>query len=46
MCCREKCACDHPQQEPQACTPEQIRECHGEAAEHPCESKTEETEST
>jgi hypothetical protein len=39
MC--EKCGCTHPgeQRDPKECTPEQIRECHGENAEgHPCES--------
>jgi len=24
--------------DPKSCTPEQIRECHGEAAKHPCEA--------
>lgn len=41
MCCDEKCGCTHPEKkrDPQECTPEQIRECHGEEAEeHPCES--------
>jgi len=28
----------------QECAPEQIRECHGESAEHPCEGKAEEME--
>jgi len=31
--------CQHPERlkdKPQDCTPEQIRECHGEDAEHPC----------
>lgn len=30
---------DHPKKpkgKPEECTPEQIRECHGEVAEHPC----------
>jgi ArsR family transcriptional regulator len=38
--CDETCGCAHPgeKQDPQACTPEQVRECHGEAEEHPCES--------
>jgi DNA-binding transcriptional ArsR family regulator len=37
----ETCACTHPgkKRDPQECTPEHIRECHGEGAEeHPCES--------
>ena len=41
MCRDETCGCTHPgeKQDPRECTPEQIRECHGEEAkEHPCES--------
>jgi len=38
MCC-QKCECDHQKQDPKTCTPEQIQACHGQAAEHPCESK-------
>lgn len=36
----ETCGCAHPGEkgDPQACTPEQISECHGEAEGHPCES--------
>jgi len=33
-------ACKHPEKlkgKPEECTPEQIRECHGGAREHPCE---------
>jgi len=43
MCCDEKCGCTHPDKKrnPQECTPEQIRECHGEVTEHPCERKPE-----
>lgn len=40
MCCN--CGCAHPERlegEPGDCTPEQIRECHGDASEHPCERK-------
>lgn len=41
MCCRDqKCGCQHPEKrEPHTgeCSPEQIRDCHGDAAEHPCE---------
>jgi len=32
-------ACEHPEKlkgKPGECSPEQIRECHGEATEHPC----------
>ena len=39
--CDETCGCTYPgeKRDPQECTPEQIRECHGEEAqEHPCES--------
>ncbi|HET91710.1 MAG TPA: hypothetical protein ENN99_13380 [Chloroflexi bacterium] len=39
MCDCEKYACTHPDKkmDPQACTPEQILECHGpDAVEHPC----------
>ncbi len=31
--------CEHPEKlkdRPEECTPEQIRECHGEVTEHPC----------
>ena len=44
MCCRDKSGCTHPEKkkDPKECTPEQIRECHGEVKEHPCESKAEE----
>jgi len=41
MCRDEPCGCTHPgkKRDPQECTPEQIRECHGEEAEeHACES--------
>lgn len=34
------CHCQRPEaqgEHPTACTPEQIRECHGDVAEHPCE---------
>jgi len=39
MCCKEGCGCQHPEKgrEPDECTPEQIQECHGDVAEHPCE---------
>lgn len=42
-CCDPKCA--HPEKlegDPSECTPEQIRECHGEVTEHPCECAEEE----
>jgi ArsR family transcriptional regulator len=39
MCCTD--CCQHPEKlkgRPEECTPEQIKECHGEVKEHPCES--------
>jgi hypothetical protein len=45
MCCRrQKDNCQKPEHlkdKPENCTPEQIRECHGEEGEkkHACESK-------
>ena len=38
--CQEKPKCQKPEKlkgNPQDCSPEQIKECHGDAAEHPCE---------
>ena len=38
MC--EKKKCQKPEElkgKPEECTPEQIKGCHGDAAEHPCE---------
>ena len=32
--CQEKC---HKGKKPKECTLEQIRECHGDVREHPCE---------
>ncbi len=40
MCCTD--CCQHPEKlkgRPEECTPEQIKECHGEVKEHPCESE-------
>jgi ArsR family transcriptional regulator len=40
MCCKD--CCEHPEKlkgRPEECTPEQIKECHGEVKEHPCESE-------
>jgi hypothetical protein len=34
--------CEHPEKlkgKPGECSPEQIKECHGQAAEHPCVGK-------
>jgi len=40
MCQAEsKKGCEHPEKlkdKPEECTPEQIKECHGEVIEHPC----------
>jgi len=41
MCCpkQEKHGCRKPENlkgKPTDCTPEQIRECHGDAESHPC----------
>jgi len=38
MCDQKQC-CEHPDKlkgKPSECTPEQIRECHGDTATHPC----------
>jgi hypothetical protein len=43
MC--EECGCVRPEElktKPEDCSPDQIRECHGEEKEHPC-ARTEET---
>lgn len=40
--CEDKC--EHPEKlkgRPGECTPEQIRECHGDVEGHPCEDKEE-----
>lgn len=46
MCGTEKDKCQFPEKlkgKPEDCSPEQIKECHGEGAEHPCvDSKEEE----
>jgi ArsR family transcriptional regulator len=46
MCdCSSKSKCAHPERlqgDPRECTPEQIRECHGEGAEHACECSEQE----
>ena len=34
--------CEHPEKlksRPGECTPEQIKKCHGDVKEHPCENK-------
>ena len=40
------CKCQYPEKlkgKPEECTPEQIKECHGDKKEHPCEEKKEST---
>lgn len=42
--CNCNCSCERPEklkESPGKCTPEQIKECHGDVQDHPCESKTE-----
>ena len=34
--CKGKC---HEGKNPKECTPEQIKECHGDVREHPCEEQ-------
>ncbi|MDM8552574.1 hypothetical protein QUF72_20985 [Desulfobacterales bacterium HSG2] len=39
MCCEEKSKCWFPDKlkgKPKECSPDQIRECHGEEGKHPC----------
>lgn len=38
--CKE--CCQHPERlkgKPEECNPEQIKECHGDTKEHPCEGE-------
>ncbi len=49
MCCRseESKGCQKPEKlkdKPAQCTPEQIRQCHGDVKNHPCVEKTSEPE--
>ena len=41
MCQKEtNKGCEHPEKlqgKPEECTPEQIKACHGDAKDHPCE---------
>jgi len=42
--CERSHWCQKPEKlkgKPQECTPEQIRECHGERPNHPCTNKNE-----
>lgn len=39
------CCCERPEKlkdKPENCTPEQIRECHGDVGKHPCENEKKE----
>jgi hypothetical protein len=39
MCEKENCGCQNPEElkgKPGECSPEQIKKCHGDVAEHPC----------
>ena len=40
--CEEKSKCERPEElekRPEECSPEQIKNCHGDVKEHPCEEK-------
>ena len=39
-CCQKK---EHLKTTPEECTPEQIKECHGDSAAHPCVETSKET---
>lgn len=43
MCqAKKKKGCEQPEKlkdKPEECTPEQVKECHGEVIEHPCVKK-------
>jgi len=42
--CKCECKCAHPEKlkgKPGECSPEQIKECHGDAKEHPCTQEKE-----
>ena len=39
-CCQKK---EHLKTTPEECTPEQIKECHGDSATHPCVDTSKET---
>jgi len=42
--CDGKKGCERPERlkgKPQECSPEQIRICHGDSAEHPCAKQSE-----
>jgi len=40
--CKCECKCEHPEKlkgKPGECSPEQVKECHGDTEEHPCEQE-------
>ena len=45
--CQENCCCQFPEKlktKPGECTPEQIKECHGDGTDHPCACKDKDKE--
>jgi ArsR family transcriptional regulator len=41
--CGQKSKCQKPENlkgKPEECTPEQIKKCHGDVRNHPCETKS------
>jgi len=41
---KDSCACEKPEKlktTPEECTPEQVKECHGDTEQHPCTEKKE-----
>jgi hypothetical protein len=47
MCKDSDSCCEKPEKcegAPEECTPEQIKECHGDVAEHPCTKPPEKQE--
>ena len=48
MCnAEDNCQCQKPESlktEPEECTPEQIKQCHGDVKEHPCTEENEQKE--
>ena len=47
--CEQNCGCQNPVElkgRPEDCTPEQIRKCHGEEAQHSCTCPTDSTART
>jgi len=40
-----QCCCKRPEnlkRKPEECTPEQVKECHGDVTKHPCEGEKKE----